>query len=731
MRNRFSSLIALCLTAGAALAQSQAKAELFTRVEGDVVRAAVRIEVAPGWHIYHGPKQSDLGHEKAVGKPTVLTLKGTGVTWSEVRYPAPVRVDQSEIEPGVFILAHEGTVALYAAGRLAPSVKGEDVAASLSGLVCKESCLPVRAELATKGAGPDELFAAFPKDLAAPPAASAEAAPSPAAGATASPPPTPQTAEPVPTEDEKKSGDADAKLYTRVEGRTARAAIEIAIDEGFHLYHSEKGNDLGVGLPTKIELHGSGIRWKAPVWPAPVKLDQSEVEPGAWILAHSGTIVVYAEGELENGATGEGRWAKIKGQTCDDEGCLLYDETLADQGRGSDGLFGAFPTVGVGSSASSHDPVTVDAGDPATAATASRRASAVAASLTTHPDWYTDEDEGGLLFFIGQAILWGLITLLMPCTYPMIPITISFFTKQADKRGGNVLSLALAYGAGIVLIFVVIGLAFGSVIIPFATHWITNLVIGVVFVYFSLTLFGLVDLQPPRFLMNMAGRASTHGGLLGVFLMGAALVITSFTCTAPFVGTLLGSAAGRSIGEVALGMALFGLTMALPFVFLALVPGRIKKMPRSGEWMNTLKFSLGFVELAAALKFLSNADVVRDWQILSREVFLIAWGVLAVLLALYLFGATRLFGRPATLGAKRVAFGVLSLAFALYCFWGLPRTMDQTMTAIIPPYSGGRISPALYTVDASWPIVVDDFDRAAELAREERKLLLVNFTGHT
>jgi thiol:disulfide interchange protein DsbD len=167
-------------------------------------------------------------------------------------------------------------------------------------------------------------------------------------------------------------------------------------------------------------------------------------------------------------------------------------------------------------------------------------------------------------------------------------------------------------------------------------------------------------------------------------------------------------------------------------VALALVPGRIKKMPKSGEWMNTLKFSLGFVELAASLKFLSNADVVQNWEILSREVFLLAWGVLGIALALYLLGVTRLFGRPATLGAKRVGFALVSLVFALYCLWGFSgKTMDETMTAIIPPYSGGRISPALYTIDAGWPMIVDDFDRAAALAREEKKLLLVNFTGHT
>src|SRR5262249_28560008 len=155
----------------------------------------------------------------------------------------------------------------------------------------------------------------------------------------------------------------------------------------------------------------------------------------------------------------------------------------------------------------------------------------------------------------------GLFALVMPCTYPMIPITISFFTKQADKRGGNALSLSLAYGAGIVLIFVVVGVLFGALIKPFAANAVVNLVLGLAFVYCRRVLLGALTRGPPRFLMNVAGTASTRGGYLGVFLMGATLVVTSFTCTAPFVGSLLSiGAAGGSAGRVALGMAVFGLT---------------------------------------------------------------------------------------------------------------------------------------------------------------------------
>jgi thiol:disulfide interchange protein DsbD len=176
-------------------------------------------------------------------------------------------------------------------------------------------------------------------------------------------------------------------------------------------------------------------------------------------------------------------------------------------------------------------------------------------------------------------------------------------------------------------------------------------------------------------------------------------------------------------------MAVFGLTMALPFVALSLVPGRLKALPRSGEWMNTLKHFLGFVEVAAALKFLSNADIVWGTRILSRELFLLSWGILFLLAALYLFGV---FGRLQRPGTKRLVSGAASLLFALYCLWGMQgASLDRVMTAIAPNYSGGRLTPAWYHSGEDWTIVKDDYQLALERARQQEKLLFVNFTGHS
>ena len=323
------------------------------------------------------------------------------------------------------------------------------------------------------------------------------------------------------------------------------------------------------------------------------------------------------------------------------------------------------------------------------------------------------------------SIAGGLFALVMPCTYPMIPITFSFFTKQADRMHGKVLSLALTYGVGIVLMFVLVGVAVGGPIITFAGHWATNLVIGVAFVVFALSLFGFFNLQLPAFITNAAGKASTSGGLVGVFLMGATLVITSFTCTAPIVGALLAGVAEGGYGRVAFGMSVFGITMAAPFVFLAMLPGRVKALPKSGEWMHTLKVSLGFVELAAALKFISNVDLALHWQVLPREVFLMAWTFTFVLLALFLFGLLGHRGEP-VVGTSRVrtTFGITSLAFAFYCLFGtMGFALDPIMTAFEPPYRLRAIE--------EHTIVKDDYKGAIELAKREHKYVLVNFTGFT
>jgi len=511
---------------------------------------------------------------------------------------------------------------------------------------------------------------------------------------------------------------ASATIYAVQEGSDVKLAVLVEIDEGWHLYHGPTEADIGekgaVGQPTTVEISGAGFAWGDWRWSEPETKTQDFGDGPVKVYEHVDQLRLWLRGVAEPGAKLEDLRVQVKGLTCEngDGGvCTPYDETKSVEGAGVESLWKQFPP--------------------------DLTATSTAAAATT--DYGSGETEGqGLWAFLLSAVLWGLFTLLMPCTYPMIPITISFFTKQAAGGKGSTLPLSLVYGAGIVLIFVLIGVVVGPVIIAFATHPATNLVIGGMFLVFALTLFGVMNLNPPAWMMNAAGAASSRGGYLGVFFMGATLVITSFTCTAPFVGTLLSTGASQGgVGRIALGMGVFGLTIALPFMALSMVPEKVKALPKGGEWMKTLKVFLGFVEVAAALKFLSNADLVWGWGWLSRELFLFLWtGIFLVAMA-YLFGWVRMkdeYGSEdeATVSPKRMVGGFATGLFAMYCLYGgLGHSVDPVMTAIIPNYSskiGGGEGPAEQIGHA---IIKDDFEAAVARAKQEGKLVLVNFTGFT
>jgi thiol:disulfide interchange protein len=289
--------------------------------------------------------------------------------------------------------------------------------------------------------------------------------------------------------------------------------------------------------------------------------------------------------------------------------------------------------------------------------------------------------------------------------------------------------------------FVFVGVGLSAVIQDVVNHWVTNTIIGVMFVFFAFVLFGWINLQPPQFIQNAAGKASATGGLLGVFFMGATLVITSFTCTAPIVGSLIANVAKLGNVRVGIGMGIFGLTMALPFVALALMPTKVKAMPRSGEWMDTLKISLGYVELAAALKFVSMVDFALGWQILPRELFLMLWTAIFGMWALFLFGILRKAGTVNEgVSNGRMAGGMAVTLLATYFFYGaLGYQVDFYTTNFIPGYSAQSVlarggggeggEKGQKRVPGEHAIVIDDVKRAIEVARADDKLLLYNFTG--
>jgi thiol:disulfide interchange protein DsbD len=526
-------------------------------------------------------------------------------------------------------------------------------------------------------------------------------------------------------------------------------AIQFTIPAEHHLFAPGTPPDLGI--PLHIELRGQGVSWRPPLLPAAKSYAVETYDERGKIAvpAYYGVIRVYALGKLpgESQQLPADLAVNVRGMFCSEgEGAACYaigenDGMTYPAQPADEAAFSEFPAASAFSS--------TPASSPASSAASQSATDSSPAAQPQPPSMASEFNRQPLWAFVLAAIGAGIFALVMPCTYPMIPITISFFSKQAEQRGGSVLPLSLAYGAGIVGIFTLLGLAAGLIsgasqqINDFATNPWVNLAIGVLFTAFALALFGCYELNPPSFLLDASSHAQRTGGYIGVFLMGATLVVTSFTCTAPFVGSLLAAAIQGGLERCLIGMAVFGLTMALPFVVLSLMPGYLARMPRSGGWMSTIKVTLGFVELAAALKFFSNAELKLGTAgeaagILPFELFLLLWAVIAFSAAAYLFGWINLKGEANEgIGPARMTWGVFALLLASYFAYGTAGySVDWITTAIAPPYhaerTGAHAQPPTSTPGADpqvAAIVEDDFAAALALARQQRKRLLVNFTG--
>jgi thiol:disulfide interchange protein DsbD len=339
----------------------------------------------------------------------------------------------------------------------------------------------------------------------------------------------------------------------------------------------------------------------------------------------------------------------------------------------------------------------------------------------------------GLWQLVLLAVGAGIVALLMPCTYPLIPITISFFSKQAENAHRSVVPLALAYGLGIVAIFTLIGLVVGGLsvsaesVLDVATSSWLNGVFAVLFLVFGLSLLGLFEIRLPAVFDDMAAKASGTSGYLSVFVMGLTLVITSFTCTVPFVGSLLVFAAkqGQLLASL-LAMAVFGLTMAIPFVLLSLSPKGFKALPRSGQWMERLKVTLGIVELGLVLKFVSNVDIAISTFLIDRRLFLVLWGLSFLTAGLYLLGAFDLLSRgvKGSLGAGRAVAGLLMLAITGGLAYGatgahLPPIVESFLPQFTPEYNTAFVA------------VTSDYEAGLKIAREKGAQVFLHFTGYT
>jgi thiol:disulfide interchange protein len=415
------------------------------------------------------------------------------------------------------------------------------------------------------------------------------------------------------------------------------------------------------------------------------------------------------------------------------------------------------PTVGAVTSSTDTSKITAaSAGklaDSATIAdagqsdTSSKAASTVSQSLGSE-----DPTEGkSLLGFALAAFLSGLVALLTPCVFPIIPMTVSYFTNQEKGK-----LKAFIYGISIVLIYTLIGTIVSRLNGPafanfLSTHWLPNLLFFAIFFVFGLSFLGLFEIVLPSGFVNKMDQKADQGGYAGVFFMAFTLVLVSFSCTGPIVGSLLVASAGGEVVKPIIGMASFSAAFAIPFTLFALFPQWLKSLPKSGGWLNTVKVVLGFLELALALKFFSIADQVYHWRLLDREVYLAFWIVIFGLLGFYLLGKIRTpHDSPLEkVSVPRLLLSIITLTFVVYMIpgmWGAPL---KALAGYLPPQStldfdlnkrtagiASTIAPGetrKYADLFHLPHELEgfyDYQEALAYAKKVNKPVFIDFTGH-
>ncbi|MCP9769126.1 DUF255 domain-containing protein [Lacihabitans sp. LS3-19] len=345
------------------------------------------------------------------------------------------------------------------------------------------------------------------------------------------------------------------------------------------------------------------------------------------------------------------------------------------------------------------------------------------------------EESQSLWQFLLIAFGAGLASIFMPCIYPIMPMTVSFFTKQENGR-----SKAIFYGISIMAIFAFFGLIvkiFGQGFPNFlSTHWAPNFFFFILFIIFGISLLGAFEIVLPHSLVNKVDKASDKGGVLGIFFMAFTLVLVSFSCTAPFVSTLLGYSVQGEIWRPVYGMLAYGLPFALVFSTLAIFPEFLKNLPKSGGWMGELKVVFGLSEFALALKFLSNIDLAYHFNYLHRNIFLVIWIVISILITLYILGLMRMpkDNKVQKYSWDRILFASLFFLFTLYLIPGVTGKPLSLLSGILPPMPAEMASETLANPNmkhlAKGLYGFKNYEEAQAYANEVNKPILIDFTGH-
>lgn len=363
------------------------------------------------------------------------------------------------------------------------------------------------------------------------------------------------------------------------------------------------------------------------------------------------------------------------------------------------------------------------------------------------------DKEESLWGYMLLAFVLGLTSLITPCVFPMIPMTVTFFLKD-DQSKAKGIRMAVLFGLSIVIIYTIVGTAFALLfgaegLNALATHWLPNLLIFVLFIVFALSFLGLFEINAPYQLVNKADRAAEKGGYAGVFFMSATLVLVSFSCTIPLVGNVLVLAAGGEVAKPVLGMFAYSLAFAIPFTLFAMFPEWLKGLPKSGGWLNTVKVTLGLLELAFALKFFSIVDQTYHWGLLDRDINIGIWVVIFSILGFYFLGKIRLKSDSIVekVNVSRLMLAIATFSFVIYLIpglWGAPlkalagylppmHTHDFDLTALNRQSENDICSEPKYDEFLHLPHGLSgyfDYDQAMACAREQGKPVFIDFTGH-
>ncbi len=528
--------------------------------------------------------------------------------------------------------------------------------------------------------------------------------------------------------------ESDAKGKTLKTGETFKAKLKAEIEEGWHLYAVEQPE--GGPFPTQITVPENApfqINGKA-TSPNPItKLDPNfQIETKYFEKQAEFNVPLKSA----NDANADNLAINVKFQVCNDTVCLPPKTVKVS--------FGGFEDVKKISRSAANSNLQTFNDLPQNQSANQSSGVAVTANSGSQIQ-KTDQNNGDLPLssFFWLAISLGALSLLTPCVFPMIPITVSYFTNHSAGNRAKAVKLASIYSLGIILTFTILGMLLAifvgaAGITLFAANPYVNLLITAIFLFFAFNLFGAYEITVPTGILtkldNLTRSKEGEGsGIVGALLMGLTFTLTSFTCTSPFVGTILVSASQGDWQRPLVGMLSFSTVFALPFFVLALLPQYVSSLPRAGGWMNSVKVAMGFLEVAAAMKFISNVDLIWKWGIFTRPVVLAIWIAIGVILAIYLLGKFQLphDSKPERIGAFRLMSAVVSLAISFYLITGLFGAKLGELEAFLPPdlENSSARSFGGKTEQIKW--IENDYQSALAKAKTENKLIFVDFTGYT